>query len=211
MFWWCHQFDSGPYHKHNCIILSIIHHHHFKQLPRAIWFWFSYIYKSCRHRYSTKGSGGQDTTILFTYDQDIMNCKKQDSLKKRRWNTSSKTFEQPSFTEAPPLGPRWDSAPPRISHRVRFQGGRRRRGKFIRSHIFFQNSKREKFGGNNQSRHPWWSVATRTKLTEAAACNKSSLTCYLWKGPPNPQRHWTLDTGAPGTSTTGVNQDIRLS
>ena len=27
----------------------------------------------------------------------------------------------------------------------------------------------------------------------------SSLTCYLGKYPPNPQRHWTLDTGAPGT------------
>ena len=39
--------------------------------------------------------------------------------------------QQTSLTEATPLGPRWDSAPPRISHRVRFQGGRRRREKFI--------------------------------------------------------------------------------
>ena len=35
----------------------------------------------------------------------------------------------------------------------------------------FQNSKREKLEDINQSRHSWWSVATRTKLTEAAACN----------------------------------------
>ena len=86
----------GSYHKHNCIIVivSIIHHHHFKQLPRAIWFCFStshmYIAKSFRHRSSTKGSGGQDTTILFTYDQDIMNCKKQDALKKKAAKLLSK-------------------------------------------------------------------------------------------------------------------------
>ena len=31
-----------------------------------------------------------------------------------------------SFTEAPPLGPWLESAPPRISNRIQFQGGRRR-------------------------------------------------------------------------------------
>ena len=90
-----------------------------------------------------------------------------------------------SFSEALLLGPRLESAPPRISNRSRFQSRRRIKVKelwkflrkrrnlsFCRGKTYkIENEGNLKFREHNQSRHPWWSVATRTKLTEAAACN----------------------------------------
>ena len=127
-----------------------------------------------------------------------MNCKKQDSLKKRRWNTSSKTFEQPSFTEAPPLGPRWDSAPPRISHRVRFQGGRRRREKFIHLISYlkgnFQNGKREKFGKTIKADIPGGQLLRAPNSQRPPRATKARWLAIFGKNPPAPSgtEHWIL-------------------
>ena len=129
------------------------------------------------------------------------------------------------LTEGLPLGPKLDSAPPRISYSSNSRAGEARKGSLFysnqrcQSHLVSYSDKKafnssENWCGKSERSIEWQHLTgspsgPNSNLawdTERPPRATSSLTCYLGKKPPNPQRHWTLDTGAPGTYTTGVSK-----
>ena len=147
-----HHSCNNPRYQYHKQSLFNWHHHYHQHLTSEKDFFIIFLYKK---------SGIYDCPNLATEMLNFKNywsqsikvrnnkkCKTQLSTKEGIKNISKhkyRNFLQSPFTEAPPLGPRLESAPPRISNCVQFQGGRRRENelKWNRVSSFFQ-------GGNTR-------------------------------------------------------------